>query len=54
MNQVIPGCKNHQHKDESEPDAEADFLRGFAQGPAPDRLDQVKQQMTAIEHRYRE
>jgi hypothetical protein len=42
MNQVIPGCKNHQHQDKGEPDPKADLLDVLAQGPAPDGFDEVK------------
>jgi hypothetical protein len=54
VNQVIPGCKDHQHEDKGETDPEADFLSGFAQGPAPDPLYAVEEKKTAIEHMYRE
>src|SRR5690349_12141481 len=54
VNQVIPGCKDHQHQHKSESDTEADFLRAFAQWPSPDGFDAVEQKMSSIEHRYRE
>src|SRR5215472_12295360 len=54
VNQVIPGRENHQHQNESETNAEPDFLRALAERTPSDGLDAVEQKMTAIEHRYRE
>src|SRR5690242_9632803 len=51
---VIKGCKNHQHHDDRQPDPEPDFLGPLRQRPAANRLDRVEQKVTAIEQRYRE
>ena len=37
LNRVVKDCKNHQHHDDREPDAEPDFLGPFGQRPAPRR-----------------
>src|SRR5579863_6751251 len=38
VNDVIEGCKYHQHHDDRETDAKPDLLRPLRQRPAPQRL----------------
>ena len=54
MQNVIKGCKNHQHHDDRQPNSEPDFLRALRQWPAANRLDSIEQKVTAIEQRDRE
>ena len=49
MEDVIKGCKNHQHHDDRQPNAEAHLLRALRQRPPTNRLDSIEQKVTAIE-----
>src|SRR5690242_16200183 len=51
---VVKCCKNHQHHDDRQPDAQPQFLRALRQGPSPQRLDSIEQKVTAVEHGNRE
>jgi hypothetical protein len=51
---VIKGCKNHQHEDDREPNPEAKFLGALRKRSASNRLDGVEQKVTPIEQWYRE
>src|SRR5262245_11481998 len=48
MQDVIKGCKNHQHQDDRQTNPEAEFLRTLRQGPTSYRFDCVEQKVTAI------
>src|SRR5262249_46023338 len=48
---VVESGVGHQHQDDGEADAEAQFLGAFGQRPAADGLDPVEQKVTAIEQR---
>ncbi len=54
MQDVIKGCKNHQHEDDREPNPEAKFLGALRKRSASNRLDGVEQKVTPIEQWYRE
>ena len=54
MQDVIKGCKNHQHEDDREPYPKAKFLGALRQRSAANRLYGVEQKVTPIEQRYRE
>ena len=49
MQDVIKGCKNHQHHDDRQPNPEPNFLRPLGQRPAANRFDSIEQKVTAIE-----
>src|SRR3569833_655677 len=51
---VIKGCKNHQHDDDRQPNPEADFLGALGQRPAAGGLDSIEQKVTPIEQGERE
>ncbi len=48
MNDVIESCKYHQHQDDGETYAEADFLSSFGERPAAQSFDRIEQKVTAI------
>ena len=50
---VIKGCKNHQHHDDRKANSEPNFLSALGQRPATNRLDTIEQKVTAIEERNR-
>src|SRR5262245_28132779 len=50
---VVEGGIGHQHQDDGETDAEAEFLGAFRQRPAADGLDSIEQKVSAIEQRNR-
>ena len=54
MDDVVKGCKNHQHHHERQTDPEAHFLGTLRQRLTPHRLDRVEQKVTAVEQRNRE
>ncbi len=54
MENVIKGCKNHQHDDDCQANPEPDLLRPLGQRPAADCFDSIEQKVTAIEERDRE
>ena len=54
MEDVVKGCKNHQHQDDRQPNAEPDLLRPLGQRTAANRLNSIEQKVTAIEQRDRE
>src|SRR3989442_5314750 len=51
---VIVGCKDHQHDNYREPDPEANFLRPFRQRSASNRFNCIEQKVAAIEQRNRQ
>ena len=53
MEDVIKGCKNHQHQDDREPNPEAEFLGALGQRPSANRLNDIEQKVAAIEQRDR-
>src|SRR5918996_2567855 len=50
---VVKDCKNHQHHDDREADAEPDLLGPDRQRPAADGLEPIEHKVTAIEKRDR-
>ena len=54
MQDVIKGCKNHQHHNDRQPNPEPDLLGALRKRPAANRLDPIEQKVTAIEQRDRE
>ena len=54
MNYVVESCKYHQHNNNREADAKADFLSAFRQWTPARRLDRVEQKVTSVEQRNRE
>jgi len=51
---VIKGCKNHQHEDDCEAYPKAKLLGALRQRSAANRLYGVEQKVTSIEQWYRE
>ena len=54
MQNVIKGCKNHQHHDDRQPNPEPDFLRPLGQWPTANCLDRIEQKVTTVQQRDRE
>ena len=52
MQNVVVGCEDHQHHDDGEADAKAEFLGAFGQRLSSRRLDAIEQEMPAIEQWY--
>jgi hypothetical protein len=46
---VIKGCKNHQHHDDREPNPKADLLRSLRQWTTAHDFNQIEQKVTAIQ-----
>src|SRR5665647_3991559 len=53
VNDVIKGCKNHQHDDDCQPNPEPDLLGPLRQRLAAGSLDSIEQKVAAIEQRDR-
>ena len=51
MQDVIKGCKNHQHHDDRQANPEPKFLRPLRQWSASNRFDTIEQKVTTIEQR---
>src|SRR5262249_27629167 len=54
MKKVVAGCKDHQHHNDREPDANPHLLSALRQRSAPDRFDAVEQEVAAVEQWDRE
>ncbi len=51
---VVPGHEEHQADQQGEPDAVARRLNAGGERPAGDRFVAVEQQVSAVQHRYRQ
>jgi len=54
MQNVIIGCKHHQHQDQTQPDSEPHFLGPLRQRTSPNGFHRIEQKVTSIEQGNRE
>src|SRR6266446_230613 len=53
MEDVVVSCEDHQHDDDRKPDPKAHLLSALRERFSPYGFDSIKQQVAAIEQRYR-